>query len=116
MKTIEAWAVVSLVKKEKEMNLPRYDMEAVSYSGAWVKPHLSDDGDWVKTIDAIALWNRTEELEKRNAEFERQDVRRDEQCRIYEERIKKLTDELEKMNYTANYYRCTQQYCGMRRG
>jgi hypothetical protein len=55
-------------------------------------------------------------LQLRVQELERMDVRRDEQCRIYEERIKKLNEDLEKMNYTANYYRCTQQYCGMRRG
>lgn len=44
--------------------LQRYDMEAVSYSGAWVKEIPSEDGDWVKADEAIALKKRVEELEK----------------------------------------------------
>ena len=43
-------------------------------------------------------------LQIRVQELERMDVRNDEKCRIYEERIKKLNDELEKMRYTANCY------------
>lgn len=46
------------------MKLQRYDMEAVSYSGAWVKEIPSDDGDWVKASDAEALEKRVLELEK----------------------------------------------------
>jgi len=37
------------------MKLQRYDMEAVSYSGAWVKEIPSDDGDWVKYSDVAEL-------------------------------------------------------------
>jgi hypothetical protein len=37
------------------MNLRRYDMEAVSYAGAWVKEIPSDDGDWVKYSDVAEL-------------------------------------------------------------
>jgi len=40
------------------MNLQRYDMEAMSYSGAWVKEIPSEDGEWVKADEAIAEVDR----------------------------------------------------------
>ena len=63
--------------------LQRYDMEAMSYSGAWVKEKPSEDGDWVKADEAIAevekvtntanfaLALREEEIEAKDEEISR---------------------------------------------
>jgi hypothetical protein len=49
--------------------LQRYDMEAMSYSGAWVKEIPSEDGEWVKADEAIALEKELEDERKENKMF-----------------------------------------------